>query len=328
MAVKQPSSVQPKRQKPRKFRYILYALAAVVVLVAGLVVIHRLRNHVPAGTTQYSITSGGIQRTYLLHRPTSLPSGKAPLVIMLHGALGTGKEAESDYGWDAKADSAHFVVAYPNGIKRTWAASDGCCGPPAKDHVDDVGFIKQVVSSISSKIPIDPNRIYVTGISNGGALAYRLACDTNIFAAIGPDSTNMLAPCPSPAPISVIHIHGTADQTFPYNGGPGKRNNDGTGKNPADTNGPPIPDLIATWRATDGCSAPTDTTSGAVTTSVASCPDGRNVTLVTIAGAGHQWPGGAQQKPLGKLFLKLDPPSTALNATNTIWQFFSEHSKS
>jgi polyhydroxybutyrate depolymerase len=327
--MKQSNGMAPKQQKyPGLRRGIYLVLVFVLVLAAGLFVVHKIRNRAPVGTTQYTIPSGGTQRTYLLHRPASLPSGKTPLVIMLHGALGSGKQAEADYGWDAKADSAHFVVAYPNGISRTWAASDGCCGPPARDHVDDVSFIKQVVANISGKVPIDPGRIYVTGISNGGALAYRLACDTDIFAAIGPDSTNMLVPCPSPKPISVMHIHGTADPTFPYTGGPGKRSNDGTGKVPADTTGPPIPDLIASWRATDNCSAPVETTAGEVTTSVADCPDGRNVTLVTIAGAGHQWPGGAQQKPLGKMLLKLDPPSTALNATDTLWQFFSEHSKS
>lgn len=316
----------------RRTWYIIGALAVVAVFVASLLVVWSRHNQstnttLASGTTNQTITSGGLQRTYLVHKPTSLQNNQAPLVIMLHGALGSGKEAESDYNWDEEADKNHFVVAYPDGIKRTWDASSGCCGPPAKNHVDDVGFIKQVVSDISSRTPIDPKRVYVSGISNGGALTYRLACETDIFAAIGPDSTNMLVDCPHPDPISIIHIHGSADQTFPYSGGPGKRSNNGTGDNPADTSGPPIPDLISTWRATDSCNAPVETTTGAVTTSIAECPNGRTVELVTIAGAGHQWPGGASQKPLGALLLKLDPPSTALDATDTIWQFFSQHSK-
>ena len=89
----------------------------------------------------------------------------------------------------------------------------------------------------------------------------------------------------------MIHIHGLADETFPFNGGPGKRNNGGTGSNPADTSGAPIPQMIGTWQTVDQCAAPVSHASGAVTTSIANCPDGRSVELITIAGAGHQWPG-------------------------------------
>jgi polyhydroxybutyrate depolymerase len=246
------------------------------------------------------------------------------LVVVLHGALGTAKQAESSYGWDAEADTGHFVV-YPDGYRRTWAVSDGCCGPPAAQHVDDVAFVTAVVRAVSGRRPIDQNRIFATGISNGGALDYRLACDTNIFAAIGPDSTDLLGGCPSPSPISVIHIHGTADQTFPYQGGSGRHNNGGTGPDPADTTGPPIPQLIDEWRQTDRCSSPVAKVSGPVTTSVASCPDGRAVELVTIAGAGHQWPG--EPGPRGPEAAQLDPPFPGLDATSTIWDFFRSHPK-
>jgi polyhydroxybutyrate depolymerase len=279
---------------------------------------------IPVGSSTQSMTIGGMQRSYRVYRPKSLPAS-APLVVMLHGALGSAQQAESSYGWDAQADTGHFVVAYPDGYKRTWAVSSDCCGPPAAEHVDDVAFITAVVKSISDTLPIDQQRIYATGISNGGALAYRLACDTDIFAAIGPDSTDLLGDCPSPAPVSVIHIHGTADSTFPYKGGPGRRDNGGTGPHPADTTGPPIPQLIARWRSIDQCSSPASSTSGAVTISTATCPDNRAVELVTIAGAGHQWPG--QPGPKGPEAFQLDPPFPGLNATATIWAFFQAHPK-
>jgi polyhydroxybutyrate depolymerase len=115
----------------------------------------------------------------------------------------------------------------------------------------------------------------------------------------------------------VIHIHGTADRSIPLDGSPGQGF--------ARIDGPPIPDVVAGWRAVDGCAAPTSTTAGAVTTSVATCPGGRAVELVTIDGAGHQWPGSTPKR-LGRL-LGLDPPSTALDATAVIWAFFSEHPK-
>lgn len=327
-----------KKQKTRsRLRTIAIGIGVlvlvVIVIAVGLIFWFRHRDGgtgplTDAGSTAHTITVNGQQRTFRLYRPASVSTtAPTPLVVMLHGALGTGKQAEDSYGWDAKADAAHFIVAYPDGLNRSWAVSNNCCGPPAANHVDDVAFITQMVQAISDQLSIDKNRIYVSGISNGGALAYRLACNTDVFAAIGPDSTDLLGDCPSPKPISVIHIHGLADTTFPFMGGPGKRNNTGQGKYPSDTSGPAIPDLIATWRKVDSCPDPTTSTSGAVTTYIADCPNGRSVELVTIDGAGHQWPGGAPEKPAAELLVQLDPPSTALNATDTIWDFFSKHPK-
>jgi len=267
---------------------------------------------------------GGLPRSYRVYRPKELPAS-APLVVVLHGALGSAQQAEDSYGWDQQADTGHFVVAYPDGYHRTWAASTGCCGPAAAQHVDDTAFITAVVHQITASLPIDPDRVYATGISNGGAMDYRLACDTGIFAAIGPDSTNLLGDCPAPDPISVIHIHGLADETFPFNGGKGKRDNGGTGAHPADTSGVPIPQMISSWETLDQCAAAVSHPSGAVTTSIASCPQGRSVELITIAGAGHQWPG--HPGPKGPVSSQLDPPFMGLDATQTIWDFFQAHPK-
>jgi polyhydroxybutyrate depolymerase len=118
----------------------------------------------------------------------------------------------------------------------------------------------------------------------------------------------------------VLQIHGTADDRVPYDGGPGKAFAiDG---NPR-VDGPPVPSVNATWRSIDACAEPTSTTSGSVTTSTARCADGRTVELISVAGAGHQWPGG-EPSPLLERF-GIPAPSTALDATDTIWQFFAEH---
>lgn len=272
---------------------------------------------IPVGRSDATITVDGRARTYHVYRPAGgLPAAGAPLVVMLHGGFGSGSEAERYYGWDAQADRDGFVVAYPDGLNHAWNVGGGCCGKPAQQGVDDVAFVVAMVAAIEQGLPIDPRRVYVTGISNGGMLAYRLACDTSLFAAAGPDSATLLGSCPSPHPLSVIHLHGTADTRIRYDGGQG----DGAAK----IDGPPVPDVVASWRSVDGCAAPTTSTDGAVTTSVASCPDGRAVELITIAGAGHQWPGAPQRPELEKL-LGLDAPSTALDATGTIWQFFAAH---
>ena len=277
---------------------------------------------VPEGKSTGTLTIGAQQRTYRLYRPAGLPS-PAPLVVVLHGAAGTGQQAEDSYGWDAQADSGKFLVAYPDGIRRTWNVDPDCCGVAARDNVNDVAFLTQLAGSFGTLV--DQSKIFATGISNGAMMSYRLACDTKVFAAIGPVSGTMINECGNPQPLSIIHIHGTADKTIPYNGGSGKRNNAGAGSRlPAKIDGPAIPSLIATWSKTDDCSPATTTTAGTVTTSTATCPDGRAVELITIAGAGHQWPGG-RSAPVAQKLLKLDAPSTALQATPTIWKFFAAH---
>jgi polyhydroxybutyrate depolymerase len=269
----------------------------------------------PAGSSAHSIEVDGVSRTYIVYRPASLPA-RAPVVVMLHGGFGSASQAQKSYGWDAEADRGHFVVAYPDGLNHAWNTGGGCCGVPGKTNADDTGFITAMVSAIERQLPVDTARVYATGISNGGIMAYTLACHTAIFAAIGPDSATELGSCPAPHPLSVIHIHGTADKSIPYQGG--------EGGGVAHIDGPSVPSLNARWRSIDHCAAPAVKTAGAVTMSTASCPAGHAVELITIAGAGHQWPGAAS-RPLLQRILGTDPPSTALNATQVIWQFFAAH---
>jgi polyhydroxybutyrate depolymerase len=270
---------------------------------------------VTVGSSAHVISVGGVNRGYLVYRPAGLPAA-APLVVVLHGGFGTASQAQKSYRWDAEADSGHFLVAYPDGLNRAWNAGGGCCGKPGRDGTDDIGFITAMVSAISRAVPVDRGRVYATGISNGGIMAYDLACHTTIFAAIGPDSATELGSCPGPAPVSVIAIHGTADRNIPYDGGPG----DGIAR----IDGPAVPAVNAGWRRADHCAAPAVAVAGTVTTSVATCPAGRAVELITIAGAGHQWPG-AVPDPVAQRLLGTDPPSTALDATKVIWTFFAAH---
>ena len=143
---------------------------------------------VAAGSSMRSIGVGGRVRTYHLYRPASLRS-PAPLVVMMHGGFGTGEQAERDYNWDAEADGGHFLVAYPDGEVRAWNAGS-CCGEPQRTNLDDVGFITAMVSDIEQQIPIDPARVYATGMSNGAMMALRLGCQTDAFAAIAPVATS------------------------------------------------------------------------------------------------------------------------------------------
>jgi polyhydroxybutyrate depolymerase len=190
-----------------------------------------------SGRSDHSLTVDERPRIYHVYVPASL-NVPATLVMVLHGGFGSGIQAEQDYGWDTEADHSGFLVVYPDGLDRAWNVDGGgCCGQPAKNGVDDVAFLRAVVEDVERALAVDPKRVFVTGISNGGIMACRLACDTTLFAAIGPDSATMLGACPKPAPTRVIHIHGTADTRIPYQGGPGNGS--------ATIDGPPVPEVAA-----------------------------------------------------------------------------------
>ncbi|BBY62985.1 alpha/beta hydrolase family esterase [Mycolicibacterium helvum] len=261
------------------------ALLGAVVLISACAPSGAAATAFTPGDSVHKITVGGIDRGYRLYIPAGLPRA-APLVVMLHGWTGSAAQAEQEYGWNQLADSAKFVVAYPDGVGRSWNVG-GCCGRASSDGVDDVGFITAAVREVVDNVGIDPARIYAAGISNGGMMAYKLACDSAVFAAIGPDAATELEACPAPRPISVLHIHGTDDRLIRYDGEPGTAV-------PIKT--PPPSEVNAFWRAVDQCQPPTTTVEAALTTSVASCPGGRSVELITVAGGGHDWPSFATQR--------------------------------
>lgn len=119
-----------------------------------------------------------------------------------------------------RPDSGGFVVAYPNGVLRAWNGGT-CCGAPESFDIDHVGFITDMVATIQRRTPIDPARVYATGMSAGAIMALRLGCQSDKFAAIAPVAGTLLTDCAHTRPTSVLQIHGTADDRVPYNGGPG-----------------------------------------------------------------------------------------------------------
>jgi polyhydroxybutyrate depolymerase len=281
------------------------ATLLLAVLAGGLTACREnAQQTVPVGSSRHTLSVDGRTREYRVFRPDSLPA-KASLVVMLHGGFGSAEQAEKAYGWDELAQREHVVIAYPDGLDRAWAVGGGCCGAPGRTGVDDVAFISAVVAQIGQLLPLDPAHVYATGMSNGAMMSYRLACDTKLFAAVAPVAGTVLGACDSPAPISVLHIHGLADRNVPFDGS--------QGEGVARIDGPPVPEIIARVRALDNCQTPTESTADRVTTSIANCPNGRAVELITIQDAGHEWPGSARTQ------------SAPLDATEVIWRFFAAH---
>ncbi|MBK8756877.1 MAG: hypothetical protein IPM08_07050 [Actinomycetales bacterium] len=262
----------------------------------------------PVGSSEHALTVGGLIRMYRVYRPAQTLT-PPPVVVMLHGGLGTARATEQAYGWDALADREGFLVVYPDAVGLAWNVGNGCCGIAPATGVDDVDFIAKVMADIGKDLPYDKTRVYATGMSTGGMMAYRLACDTTLFAAVAPVAATLVGDCTNPAPLSVMHVHGTADTTVPYAGvsdpaaplptaAPGSPTPTRPPAGLAAFEGRTIPDLMTFWRNVDRCGGTISHSDGPVTVETAQCAVGRTVSLVLLEGGGHEWPGVRHTGPL------------------------------
>ena len=277
------------------------------------------------GDASYTITHDGIERTYILHVPPSYDDSQpAPLVLGFHGGGGNADTQMQTSKFSDLADEKGFIVAYPNGTGRredkllTWNGGT-CCAYAAINQIDDVGFVRAMITEIENNYRIDAKRIYATGLSNGGIFSYRLACDaSDIFAAIAPVSgTQNTIRCNPTQPVSVIHFHGTADEHVPYNGGAGD-------KSLVDVNFASVKDSIDFWLSEDQCqqTPQTETFADIQHDIYSNCASGTAVELYTIIGGKHAWPGSD-----GPAWLGGDQPTQSISATRIIWDFFEKHPK-
>jgi polyhydroxybutyrate depolymerase len=267
-------------------------------------------------------------RTYHLYVPNSLTPGQSvPLLVAMHGGVGWGLQYAKNSNFDGLAEANRFIVVFPDGIgigpdndsTRTWNGGD-CCGPAAKQNVDDVAFISQLIDTIEQSQPVDQTRVFAAGHSNGGIMAYRLACElSDKIVAVGVQSSSLeLDSCHPTHPVSLIHIHGTADKNLPIDGGVGVDGISGVDFKP------PL-DGIHTLVSVDACPADSTTTVDADNADVTTetwqpCRDGTAVEFVKVAGATHAWMGAPAQSTrlAGEPYLKLD-------SSAAIWSFLSAH---
>jgi polyhydroxybutyrate depolymerase len=282
----------------------------------------------PTVTMEYA----NLDRSYLLHLPSPSPATPPPVVVVLHGGGGNAENAAKMTGFDAEADRDGFIVIYPNGTDesrplmnlfgksfRTWNAG-GCCGYARDNGIDDVGFIRAVVTAVIKDNGADPKRVYATGMSNGGMLAYRLACEaSDVFAAVAPVSAIQdLQGCKPTQAVSIFHIHGAKDDNVPIAGGVGKKALDQEGRRGR----PPVQQSIDFWVKRDGCTVTvTSQEPGVDMVNYGGCEAGTDVQYYKVLDGGHAWPGGE------RISRTADAPSHALDATYEIWRFFSAHSK-
>jgi polyhydroxybutyrate depolymerase len=261
--------------------------------------------------SQWTVSFGGLDRMIDAHVPANYdPTRRTALILNFHGyTSNSGQEALLSKMND-KSDLEGFVVLYPNGTgsSPSWNAG-ACCGEAAMNMVDDVGFVSAVIDAAEARLCVDRRRVFATGMSNGGFLSHRLACElSNRIAAAAPVAGVLGIPtCTPTRPVPIMGFHGTADPLVPYNGS-------------TSLNFPPVPDTYANWAIRDGCTqtpAETFRMMDSHCSTYSGCKGGSEVTLCTVDGGGHTWPGGTPI-PVGYT-------TTYLSATDAMWTFFQKH---
>lgn len=274
------------------------------------------------GRYELRLRHDGIERMAIIHVPARWDAATpAPVLMALHGGGGGAlyQADDGNYGLITKSEQAGFIAVFPNGISNarsgllaTWNAG-ACCGRARDEDVDDVGYLKAVIADLARRLRVDQARVFATGMSNGGMMAYRLACEApevfrGIAAVAGTDNTRSCEPSKR---VPVLHIHARNDDRVLYEGGAGE-----VFRNEAlVTDFAPVPATIDKWVRLNGAAA---TPRRVLEVEGAWCDlhaGATPVKLCVTATGGHSWPGGAKARG--------EAPSTAVSANDLMWDFFT-----
>jgi polyhydroxybutyrate depolymerase len=268
-----------------------------------------------------AIRHDGLVRRYLIYVPRHA-HGPLPVVLVFHGGGGQPHLIARSTGMHYIAEREGFIVVYPAGTPRrrglTWNAR-----PQQPTGIDDVGFVRALLDELRRRYRIDPRRVYAAGMSLGGSLVYQLGCVlSDRFAAIAVVSGTMTTQHCNPAhPVSLLHIHGTADQRVPFQGGRGRFT-------AAHNNWPPVQDGLERWCEINQCDKPGQVirlVDGLVGRRYGGAAD---VELWLVQGCRHVWPGGVSGWSWNwRWWRRSQRGPTGFSASEKVWDFFAAHAK-
>jgi polyhydroxybutyrate depolymerase len=264
-------------------------------------------------------------RIYELFVPESYAEGEAvPLLMVLHGASGSGARSQEWLGFDELAEAENFIVVYPDGLYNNWDFGAGVPTPDGSIRVDDVGYLTWLVEELSTEYSIDPARVFVAGMSNGALMAYRLACEArDTFQAVAGVAAGVfvmaVADCEQPIP--VLFIQGTLDTILPWDGT--ILSGQYVGLSAADS--------LTFWSQLNGCNTATDAVeqeslpdvdqdddSTVTHIALTDCAEGAQVQFYSVVGGGHTWPS----RPFDVDF-ELGALNRDMDATQVIWDWLA-----
>jgi len=302
-----------------------------VLLFSGLAAASSVAFANGARSEGETIDFGGRQRTFVVHVPAQVSPRAAPaLMISLHGRGGTGRSQERTSGFSELADRAGFIVAYPEGIERSWNDGRGLSSFAAqRDAVDDVGFILAVIDRLVATRGVDPERVYLSGYSNGGLMAMRIACERpDKIAGIGivarTLTRDLAARCTKGRAVPAMFVVGTDDPLVPFAGG---QQRIGATERVNVLGGE---ETALAWAHRNGISENPqrseivdanrdDKTQGGYRLDYTGRSARTRVAMIAVTGGGHTWPGGYVGLPkrvVGRT-------SQDFSAARTMWSFLA-----
>lgn len=323
--------------RPRKVWHhaILLALGCLLLMGPGMA------RPKPAleGFERRTLKHGGLERSYYLRLPPGYDgSRKHPLLLVLHGGGGSAPQALRSYPLTSLTDREGVILVAPNGtgpvareLLRTWNVGFGF-GYARRHSVDDIGFLRALITQLKSELAIDASRVYLTGMSNGGILCHQMAAgNADLIRGIAPvaataggkakgQPATIMPPIPSKA-VDVIMFCGELDRSIPFQGG---RQTQHAQEEPVEVLS--AEESAMFWVKHNGCQEQPEIVNlaeqKATRKTWSGGRNGSRVVLLVLHNQGHAWPGGSRAPRRSA-----DVPSPLVKAHEVMWDFFETQSQ-